>query len=186
MNPISSSAISTVASANPMMLARPTPQDRTKAMSPVADALGMTVDELGTALRGGTSLNQLAVSKGLSHDQLINAIKTGMQAVAPKGKTHAGRVSGGGDPDGDGDDDAAEAIASGREAGAATRPQLGVNAPNTALVDKVSSMLQMSASDLVDQLRSGTSLGDLAKSKGVSPDALLQTVGKGMVLNTYA
>ena len=57
--------------------------------------------------------------------------------------------------------------------------------PDANMLNNVSSLLKMSSGDLVDALTKGTSLADLAKQQGVSSDAVLQTVGKGMILKTY-
>ena len=49
-----------------------------KAMAPVAKALGMSVDDLSSALEGGQTLDQLATSKGVSSDNLLQAVGHGM------------------------------------------------------------------------------------------------------------
>ena len=161
--------------------------DQSKLMAPVADLLGMKPDELKQALAGGKTLNQLATDKGVSHGDLINAIKQGLQSARP---TKAGKASGAvSDPDGDGDDDAgkmAEKIAAGQGPGGGRRAE-GAGAPaNSQMLDDVASMLKMSSTDLTSALTKGTSLADLAKQQDVSPDSLLSAVGRGMVLKTYA
>ena len=54
------------------------PKDGRDPMAPVAKALGMSADDVRSQLRGGQSLNDLAESNGLSHDDLIAAIKAGL------------------------------------------------------------------------------------------------------------
>lgn len=46
----------------------------------VATALGMTTDEVATALRGGQTLGQLADSKGVSRTVVVDAIMAGISA----------------------------------------------------------------------------------------------------------
>jgi hypothetical protein len=47
-------------------------------MAKVADALGLSIDDLKTQLKSGKSLNDVATAQGVSHDDLIAAIKAGM------------------------------------------------------------------------------------------------------------
>ncbi|MCU7726238.1 hypothetical protein ODJ79_21125 [Actinoplanes sp. KI2] len=46
-------------------------------MTKIADALGMSSDDLKKELRSGKSLGDVATEKGVSHDDLIAAIKQG-------------------------------------------------------------------------------------------------------------
>jgi|SRR6185437_12880792 hypothetical protein len=54
------------------------PRDGRDPMAPVAKALGMSAADVRSHLRGGQSLNDLAESNGLSHDDLAAAIKAGL------------------------------------------------------------------------------------------------------------
>ena len=178
-------------STSPSMMAGQGAQfDRRKMMAPVADLLKMSPDELRAALKGGQTLDKLAASKGISHADLVAAIKKGLQDARPNGAS---------DPDGDNDidndiDKVAENIATGKAGGRhdhqhnqrATSAGGGTASADANMLDNVSSLLKMSSSDLVDALTKGTSLADIAKQQGVSSDAVLQTVGKGMILKTYA
>ena len=98
----STNALSTA----PSMMAAPGASfDRRKMMAPVADLLKMSPDELRAALKGGQTLDKLAASKGISHADLVAAIKKGLQDARPNGAS---------DPDGDNDiDKVAENIATG-------------------------------------------------------------------------
>jgi len=173
-------------STSPSMMAGQGAQfDRRKMMAPVADLLKMSPDELRAALKGGQTLDKLAASKGISHADLVAAIKKGLQDARPNGAS---------DPDGDNDiDKIAESIATGKAGGHhehqhnhRAAPGGGATNADANMLDNVSSLLKMSSSDLVDALTKGTSLADIAKQQGVSSDAVLQTVGKGMILKTYA
>jgi uncharacterized protein (DUF433 family) len=65
-------------------------------------------------------------------------------------------------------------------------PPPGVNRADGSAVDDVASLLQMSTSDLLESLTSGTSLSQLAKDHGVSADTLLDAISSGMVVDTTA
>ncbi|MGX6600937.1 hypothetical protein ACWKSP_02190 [Micromonosporaceae bacterium Da 78-11] len=49
-------------------------------MAKVAGVLGLSKDDLKSALSSGKSLNDVAEEQGVSHDDLISAIKQGMPA----------------------------------------------------------------------------------------------------------
>ncbi|MFN0026929.1 MAG: hypothetical protein ACKV2O_07080 [Acidimicrobiales bacterium] len=51
-----------------------------KNLDAVATALGMTNDEVATALRGGQTLGQLADSKGVSRTVVVDAVMAGVSA----------------------------------------------------------------------------------------------------------
>ena len=53
------------------------------AMGAVAKKLGMSADDMRTALQGGESLTQLASSKGVSTDDLKNTIQSSLKADLP-------------------------------------------------------------------------------------------------------
>ena len=55
---------------------------RAARIAPVAKALGMTADEIHSALRSGKTLAKLAQVKGVSRAALLAAIKEGIQAEA--------------------------------------------------------------------------------------------------------
>lgn len=159
--------------------------DSTRVMAPVANALGMTIDDLDKALDGGQTLNKIAAARGVARGDLIGAIKQGIHDATAEG----GMVTS------DGSTSAAtgqldktvESIANGT-IGTSRRHRHRhlANHPNTARLNKTSKMLHMTSTDLVATLKSGTSLTDLATRQGVSPDAAHQTVTNGMILNASA
>jgi NTP pyrophosphatase (non-canonical NTP hydrolase) len=55
---------------------------RAERIAPVAKVLGMTADEIRSALRSGKTLAKLAEEKGMSRAALLAAIKEGIQAAA--------------------------------------------------------------------------------------------------------
>ncbi|MFI5936416.1 hypothetical protein [Actinoplanes sp. NPDC051494] len=54
-------------------------------MAAVADKLGLSSKDLRSQLRDGKSLDDVATAQGVSHDDLISAIKAGMPADATGG-----------------------------------------------------------------------------------------------------
>jgi hypothetical protein len=55
---------------------------QTSVLSNVASLLGMSTDDLTTALRNGSSMSDLASQKGISRDDLLAAINQGLQSSA--------------------------------------------------------------------------------------------------------
>ncbi|HKT02831.1 MAG TPA: hypothetical protein VJT31_25145 [Rugosimonospora sp.] len=53
-------------------------------MDAAANALGMSTDDLRSALRGGQSLESLAQSKGISTDSLISTISNALTQANPQ------------------------------------------------------------------------------------------------------
>jgi hypothetical protein len=53
----------------------------------VAKELGMSTDDLDQALRSGQSLDEVAQSKGVSHDDLVSTITQALQGSAGTGQT---------------------------------------------------------------------------------------------------
>jgi lambda repressor-like predicted transcriptional regulator len=143
-----------------------------------AKALGMSTDDVKSALQNGKSLDDLAKDKGVSHDALVAAIKTGMprglqssdkaDAMAEGIVTRKGMPAGGpppgGRPDADGDDVAGTGI-------------FGANLTATQgkTLDQLASLLGTDSSSLLSALKSGTSLADMVQSKlaAVLQDGLL-------------
>jgi hypothetical protein len=58
------------------------PPAQTSVLANVADLLGMSSDDLVTALRNGSSMSDLASQKGISRDDLLAAITQGLQSSA--------------------------------------------------------------------------------------------------------
>jgi uncharacterized protein (DUF433 family) len=158
---------------------RPGGPDPQTMMAPVAERLGMSVDDLQSALSGGTTLDQLATAKGVSHDDLLAAIKHGLEAARPADAPEG--ASGVFDLDA-----MAESIASGTPPPPPPggvhggRPPHGVNQADTQTLDSIASLLDMTSDDLVGALADGTSLADLAAQHDVSASALLDAIGNGL------
>lgn len=170
----------------------------------VAGTLKMSADDIRAQLRQGKSLDDIATDQGVSHDDLIAAIKSGMpermrdsdradQVAAriagrkgPLGPPPGGGPRGPGGPggpggprpDGDGDGD---------DGGPATGVLGKVMTPSQQqTLEGLASALDMSKDDLVSQLRSGTSLVDLVQSKGVSSSSLASVLQNGLLVDTRA
>ena len=156
--------------------------DPTKAMTPVAKALGMSVDDVNKALDNGQTLNRLASAHGISHDELIDAITQGLHdtTAAEPARSEASSSS------------AADRLAKMAEGIANStigsthrhRHRPLNNHPNTALLHKTSKMLHMTSTDLVAALKNGTTLTDVANRQGVSAEVVHQAIRNGMILNT--
>ena len=57
------------------------------ALKSVSDLLGMSQDDVRTALKGGSSLSDLAQAKGISSDQLVDAISQALQSAGVPAST---------------------------------------------------------------------------------------------------
>ena len=67
----------------------PTPGGQTSVLANVADLLGMSTDDLATALRNGASMSDLAAQRGVSRDDLLAAIGQGLQSSPYAGTSTA-------------------------------------------------------------------------------------------------
>ena len=156
--------------------------NRTKMLTAVAAQLGMSLADVKGALRKGTSLNQLATAKGVSHDDLIATIKEAVSSSAPAGAPALGATQ---------LDQLAESIAAGDRAnglpspGGAETYAVAAVAGNQAL-QQVAMTLRMKPDDLVAALTSGVGLEQLANLQGVPLAQVLSTVTKGMLLDIRA
>ncbi len=171
-------------------------------LSPVADKLGMSYESLRTQLEQGTSLASIATSKGLSRNDLVEAVKQGLtkaEAAQPE-QTSANAatrkqppidkvaaaiadgeipplppVAGPRSPDGTGN---------GPDAGDGRRHRHGTarnREAGRAALATVASLLDMSPTELIASLTSGTSLDHLAETRSVDVRNLLRAVSPGMV-----
>lgn len=155
-------------------------------LAPVADLLGTTTANLQTSMRSGQTLDSLADAAGVSHDDLVAAITAGID------QDRSTQGLGGATPTGEVFDVSAiaEAMATGvAPAGGPSGPPPpppvhGVNSADDDLLQSVASALDLSTDDLVSALMDGTSLSDLATRQGVSMTTVLDTLGRGMVVNT--
>ncbi len=61
----------------------PTSGSMNAVLEPVARRLGMTPEQLAAELRTGKSLDAIAATKGVSHRDLVDAIKQGLETTKP-------------------------------------------------------------------------------------------------------
>lgn len=169
-------------------------------LAPVAQRLGMGLDDLKRELEQGTSLSAVAASKGVSRDELVEAVKQGLaageslRAGGPAGVDRQVRPP---------IDRVAEAIARGDvpalppvsppgQAGLDTSTRHGgnqhgggthggSNQKGSTPLSKLASILDMPETDVADALRSGSTLGQLAKGADVNFAVLLRAVSDGML-----
>jgi hypothetical protein len=161
---------------------RPGRPDMSKAMAPVADALGMSGDELRDALQGGTTLDQLASSKGVSHTDLVSAITKGLQDARPAGAPAGVDLS-----------KLADDIASGVKGPGhhhghhhrADKASAGAVDPSANL-GALAGLVGVDETALRDGLQAGTSISDILKANGVDESALAQKFLQGQVIDAYA
>jgi len=149
------------------------------ALQNAAKALGMDVKQVVSALQGGKSLDDLAQKQGVSHDDLVAAIKAGLpqrlqqsdraDQIAESIATRTGpppRAQAA-------DDDATSAQAVTGVLGSS------LNVTQKATLDGLSSLLGTTSQDLLSSLQSGTSLADLVDAKGVDRGSLaLRAAGR--------
>jgi hypothetical protein len=57
------------------------------ALKSISDLLGMSQDDIRTALKGGSSLSDLAQPKGISSDQLVDTISQALQGIGAPAST---------------------------------------------------------------------------------------------------
>lgn len=164
-----------------MQMRRPSaPPDMQAMFAPVASKLGMSDDELKTALRSGTTLLELAADKGVARDDLLSALKEGIAAAKPEGAPELSVEQ---------IDEMAEAIASGnpppRPDGAHGGPGLrgfGTTGENLAKgLGNLADQLGLDIDALLEQLANGTSLSDLLEVSRATHDASPQ----GNQVDTY-
>ncbi|MFG1607703.1 hypothetical protein [Actinoplanes sp. NPDC049265] len=146
-------------------------------MAAVAEKLNLSGDDLKSQLRDGKSLDDIATAQGVSHDDLIAAIKAGLPA------DKAG---------------AAEEIASAK--GMPPPPPGGGHGPgggqgprgaNTGITDEtklnqISDLLDMDSDEVTSQASSATDLVKLLQSKGVDLSALRNVLNNGDLLDVAA
>lgn len=151
-----------------------------------AERLGMSTDELASAMRSGTTLVDLAAQKGVGKDDLVKSIAADLKANAPADAPPV--------------DDArltqmATSIAEGKRPGLHHhRPgdESGDQSRETSTLATIASTLGMEDSDLLTALESGTSLPDLASQHGTTMQAILDALtaaagdGRGIAIDAKA
>jgi len=140
-----------------------------ESLTSTAQLLGISTDDLATALRSGTKLSDLAAEKNVSKDDLVKSIAADLKANAPAGapaldETQLTHI--------------ATNIADGK------RPSFhhgrhhrdGESVPDPPGLSAIASALDMNETDLLDALEKGTNLADLATQKGTTFESLLSTL----------
>ena len=145
-------------------------QQRRDPMAKVAELFGLSTDEVKSKLSDGTSLDDLAEQRGVTHDDLIAAIKEGLPADQAT-------------------DEVAEKIA-GNE-GAPPPPHGGPKGVNAGLRDddklsRLSTLLDVDSEDLTDQATTASSLVNLLQSNGVDLSRLRSVFASGDLLDVAA
>jgi hypothetical protein len=149
---------------------------RDEMLSSTADLLGMTVDDLKSKLGAGASLDDVASARGVSHDALISNLVDGMSAHAPKDAAGINMTA------------MAERIA-GHHGGGTPAVRSGNGADPSDLltaVEALAAKLDLSGSDLLAKLESGTTLTDIAAQAGVSMDQLTAGRSGGLMFDVRA
>ena len=177
--------VGSVSSQNAQISGVPGMQDRfQQAMDPVAKLLGLSDDDLKSALQSGQSLAQIASAKGVSSSDLLSTVTQGLQAAgvsAPQGtdlttlaQNLINQTGRGGHHRHHHHKPSADPSASGDGSGV------------TQALGSLASGLGMSQSDLDQSLQSGTSLIQLADQAGVSQESLAQLLGSTPTVDVTA
>jgi hypothetical protein len=171
----------------------------------VASTLKMSTDDITAQLQQGKSLEDLAKTKGVSHDDLISALKAGMPselkssddgtAVAEQIAATAGLQAPQAPQGADGAAGAQGHHHHGHHNGSASQVS-GLSGAVSGVVtgsltssqqttlDSLSSLLGTDSSSLLASLKSGTSLADLVASKGVDSGKLAGVLQDGLLVDT--
>lgn len=148
-------------------------------MAGAASLLGMSDAELKSALHSGSTLGDLADAKGVSRDDLLAAVTTGVESVGPPPGAESvdaatiaqniidGKGPGGGPPPG-------------------PPPSRGGDRDVQSRVDALTSALGMDQEDLFSALASGTSLSQLSAQHGLSSDRLRALLTGPIAVDTAA
>lgn len=174
---ISSASTSGISQVGHQRPPRPDPQ---KLLAPAAELLSMSVDELQAAKQSGTSLESIAADRGISRDDLLDALKEGIIAAKPEGAPSiegTARL-----------DRLAESIAAGSGPGRGDRPPPppppASSTETNGQLDALASLLDMSTEDLVESLLDGTSLNELAEENNASFSAIVSELERGLVFDS--
>lgn len=174
--------VNSVGSQQQMLLGLPSQNHTHPSFANTAQLLGMSSDQLRSALQSGTTLSALASTKGVSGSDLLASVETDLKAGAPQGApslstdqlqqiatniingTPPMPPAGGGGFSGPGS----------FGAGGIQRPSgFGGRPPSFA---NTAQLLGISTDDLTADLESGQTLSTLASAKGISRSDLLASV----------
>lgn len=142
-------------------------------MAAVAETLGLSTDDLKAQLRDGKSLDDVATAQGVSHDDLVTAIKAGLPSEVSDAT------------------EAAEKIASRQGGTPPPPPPGGPRGENTGLadsgkLDQISSLLEMDSEQVTSQATSASGLVKLLQDKGVDLAKLRDVLTSGDLLDVAA
>ena len=178
--------------------------------SAAASALGMSPTDLATALKSGSTLADLATQHGVSRDQLLAAVTSGMQAAGANRPGGAPALSadqlskfaadvidgtapasGSGRPHGHGHHhhvsvDAANSSADPTSAAVATTQQAFRSGSAATDLSSLSAKLGTSVDSLLGQLRSGNNLAGIGAAAGVSNGDAVSSLLSGSVVDSVA
>jgi lambda repressor-like predicted transcriptional regulator len=164
------------------------------ALAVAAKTLGMDVADVRSALKNGKSLDDLAGEKGISHTDLVSALKAGM----PQDLQNSDKA-----------DEVAEKMATTKGLDALRPPRPAGNPPSTtgqsgdntsgtgvlggsltsaqaSTLQKLADLLGTDSRTLLDTLKSGTSLADLVKNAGVDQTKLASVLQDGLMFDDKA
>jgi hypothetical protein len=149
-----------------------------------AELLGISADDLGTQLKSGKTLNEIASDRGVSSDDLLSALKSDLKSNKPAGAPELGNdlltqiatdIAAGKRPGGPRD-----------AGGPATRANGDVSATGTNL-KTLAETLGVNETDLLAQLSSGASFTSLLGNAGGNPYISgANLVEGGIVVDEYA
>jgi hypothetical protein len=151
---------------------------RHDAMAKVADALGLSKDELKTELKSGKSLDDIATAQGVSHDDLIKAIKAGLPSNATSSTSGADST------------EMAEKIAATK--GMPKPPPgggpKGINSgvQDSGKLSQISKLLDTDSDTVSSSATSATDLVKMLQSKGVDLSALKNVLDNGDLVDVSA
>jgi hypothetical protein len=138
----------------------------------VADLLGMSTDDLRTALQSGKTMADLATSAGVSEDNLESTIAGTLPATGPDGVSAT---------------DMAAKIATGHGPhGPQGPPPAKPDADAAGGLDALSSALGVSSSELRDRLTDGSGISDLLSANPDVAAQLTASQNKGAIVDGYA
>lgn len=143
--------------------------DQNDPLAAMADALGLSVEELKAQLAGGKSPNDIATAQGVSHDDLMTAIKPSLPTAATKAGDLAEKVAGSmGKPPPGGP----------RGANAGLRDDIKL--------DQVSQLLNMNPDDVTDRATTASALVGMFQANGVDLTGLRGVLNSGDLLDVAA
>ena len=151
---ISSISASATGALQPAGAPPPHRPGKAPSLDKTAELLGISVDDLGTQLKSGKTLNEIASEQGVSSDDLLSALKSDLKSNKPAGAPELG-------------DDVLTQIATDIAAGKRPGGPRDAGGPPTR------------ANDAGDVTATGTNLKSLAETLGLSESDLLAQVSSG-------